>query len=148
MATYYFSRKFTEWENANVPEELEDEFMEKINSDGLEAAVKWLEAEQSYDLGYEDCMAREEMTVQDNKGEHTLELWNYSTDSPFPEFTNKPTDNIGINLRSLLDGAIAAAINEGKDLSNYDVRNELIDYVQEQIDSCEWISTNINSYHK
>lgn len=57
-------------------------------------------------------------------------------------------NKLGINLRALLDAQISMALRH-LDLSNYEQRNNFIDYIEERIMECDWISmSNGTTYEK
>lgn len=55
------------------------------------------------------------------------------------ENINSKNDEIGLNLRSLLDGELAMALKK-YDLGVYDERNSFIDELEKRISEYEWIS--------
>ena len=57
-------------------------------------------------------------------------------------------NKLGINLRSLLDAEINIWLR-CMDLSKYEQRNNFIDYIEERIMECDWISmSNGTTYEK
>lgn len=49
-------------------------------------------------------------------------------------------DKIGINLRSLLDGELNMAIDNGIDFTDYKQRNEFISKIEDRLQENDWIS--------
>lgn len=57
-------------------------------------------------------------------------------------------NKMGMNLRTLLDTSISIGLRT-MDLSNYEERNKLINFIEERIMECDWISmSNGTTYEK